>query len=247
MAEEKIAVGEDPKIPPPEEPKTPEPKTPEPKTQEEDPEVVKKREQLANLNTAIETEQSRLKAIRKAQKDAKNGVIVADPEEEIPTINDKDPSARAWNNRINETVGPVSEQLEKAKEERRLFTLRTFLADKPHLAKNPEKIKAMMETYDRLKTSTELTNEGIMFDLEKAYAAEHADELISAARGTRVEDARNNAILSDIGVTRGSTAYSSNEKPKPRAYTEDEKAQLAKWGMTPAEHAAMVTEQEKKA
>ncbi len=246
MAEEKIAVGEDPKIPPPEEPKTPEPKVPEPKTQEEDPEVVKKREQLANLNAAIATEQDRLKTIRKAQKDAKAGVVV-NPEDEIPKINDEDPSAKAWTNRIKEAVAPAQADLERAKEERRLFTLRTFLADKPHLAKNPEKIKAMMETYDRLKTSTELTNEGIMFDLEKAYAAEHADELISAARGTRVEDARNNAILSDIGVTRGSTAYSSNEKPKPRAYTEDEKAQLAKWGMTPAEHAAMVTEQEKKA
>lgn len=234
-----------PSLEPVVEPKAPEPEAPKPTVPEEPEnlEVKQKAEQLANLNKAIEAETLRLKEIRKNQKKAKLGI--EDDEEEIPAIDFKDPSAKAWDKHINEIANPAKRELERAKEERRLFTLRQFLADKPHLAKSPEKIKAMMETYDRLKTSTELTNEGIQMDLEKAYAAEHAEELITRARQSRVDDARNDAIFSDIAVSRGSTSY-SNAKPAPKVYTEEEKAQLAKWGMTPAEHAAMVDTQSKK-
>ena len=247
MAEENKIIGEDNKdVTPPLEPQVPpkvEPKV-EPEVPEENPEVRQKAEQLANLNKAITDETARLQEIRKNQKKAKLGIEI--DEEDLPQIDFNDPSAKAWDKRIRESTLPAQREIEKAKEERRLFTLRQFLTDKPSLAKNPERIKSMMETYDRLKTSTELTSEGILMDLEKAYAAEHSQELISAAQQGRIEVARNDAIFSDPAVSRGSTAY-SGDKPKQRVYTEEEKAQLAKWGMTPAEHAQMIEEQNKKA
>lgn len=243
MAEE-VKIGDETKeVTPPLEPKV-ELNIP-PKEPEENPEVRQKADQLANLNKAIKDETDRLRVIRDNQRKAKLGIEIDEESENLPEIDLKDPSSKAWDKRIRETTAPVQKELEKAKEERRLFTLRQFLADKPSLAKNPQKITEMMETYDRLKTSTELTNEGIQMDLEKAYAATHADELISAARNGRVDDARNDAIFADIAVSRGSTAYSDDKKPAQRVYSEDEKAQLAKWGMTPAEHAALVASQQK--
>lgn len=224
---EKI-LGEDKEVTPPLEPKV-EPKV-EPKIEpkvEENPEVKAEAEKLANIKIAVKSEEERLREIRRKQKLAKQGIIV-DEEEELPQIDMKDPSAKAWDKRIRETVAPAQLELEKAKEERRLFTLRQFLQDKPALAKDSNKVKEMMEVYDRIKSSTELTNEGITFDLEKAYAATHYEELISAARQGRVENARNDAIFSNPGVSRGSTAYST-ETPKKRVYNEEEKDILKQW------------------
>ena len=241
MAEE-IKIGDDKEVTPPLEEKKEVPKE-VPKAPEENPEVKAKAEELSNLNKAIQAEQERLHKIRKEIKQVKK--LVSDEEEELPKIDLDDPSAKAWDKRIRESVAPAQQELERAKEERRLYALKQFLSDKPSLSKNPEKVKAMMETYDRLKTSTELTGEGILMDLQKAYAAEHYDELISSVQQSRIDNARNDAIFSDIAVSRGSTAYSS-EKQKQRVYSEGEKAQLAKWGMTPAEHAKLIEEQNKK-
>ncbi len=199
-------------------------------TPEEDPQLKAKQEQLANLDKAIKEEQTRLQKVRKERKESKPV-----EEEELPQINLEDPSAKAWDKRIQDAISPANRDLERAKEERRLFALRQFLADKPSLSKSPDRLKAMMETYDRLKTSSELTSEGITMDLERAYAAEHADELMRVARGARVDNARNDAILSDIGVSRGSSAYSSEKEVQAEHLTEDQKQVLARWGMTPAE------------
>ncbi len=219
----KKILGEDNKdVTPPLDPKVEKPKV------EEDPEVKAKAEHLANINKAIAEETEKLKTIRSNQRKAKSGVI-EEEEEELPKIDLKDPNSKAWDKRINDASAPAREELEKAKEERRLFTLRQFLSDKPSLAKNPEKLKAMMTTYDRLKTSTELTSEGIMMDLEKAYAAEHSEELINLARGNRVGEARNDILFSDAGVTRGSTGYKNEGGTKERVYTEEEKDILKTW------------------
>ncbi len=200
---------------------------------EEDPAVKAKQEQLANLDKAIKEEQVRLQKVRKDRKSAKP----VDPdEEELPQINLEDPSAKAWDKRIREAAAPANRELEQAKEERRLFALRQFLADKPALSKSPEKLRAMMETYDKLKTSSELTSEGITMDLEKAYAAEHADELVRAVRSGRLDNARNDALMSDIGVSRGSSTYSNDKEERPVQLNEEERQILAKWGMTPAEY-----------
>lgn len=232
-------LGEDPKevTPSSKEPEV----TPEPK--EETPEE-KEQTKLSNIQKAVKQEEDRLKELRKKRK---AGIVDEDePEEDLPKIDLKDPSAKAWDKRIQDTVNPALNDLEKAKDERKLFALRQFLADKPDLAKNPDKLKAMMGTYDRLKTSSELTSEGITMDLERAYAAEHAEELINSNRQRRINEARDNAIYSDPAVSRGSTIYSGSASTQTRSYTADEVAQLAKWGMTPAQHAEMVKDQQKK-
>ncbi len=224
----KALLGE---TPPAEE--APREETPKEPTPEEDPQVRAKQEQLANLNKAVSEEQERLRGLRKERKQSKT--VEELEEDELPKINLEDPSAKAWDKRIREATAPAQQELEKAKEERRLFALRQFLGDKPSLAKSPEKLKAMMQTYDRLKTSSELTSEGITMDLERAYAAEHSEELIRAARNARIDGARNDAILSDIGVSRGSSTYSNEREVSPISLGEEERQILARWGMTPAE------------
>ena len=229
----KELLGEDTGAAPPAEEAPKEPKEPAEATPEEDPEVKAKREQLANLGKAIDDEKDRLRVARKARKDAEKPS--GKEEEEVPEIDLKNPGAKAWDNRIKEAVAPATAELEKAKEERRLFALCQFLEDKPALAKDPAKLKAMMTTYDRLKTSSELTNEGITMDLEKAYAAEHSTELMRAARNARVDGAQREAIFSDPAVSRGSSTYSKEDEVQPERLTEEQRQILSKWGMTPAE------------
>lgn len=224
-----LGDGEDPAPPAEEAPK----ETPAP-APEEDPIVKAKQEQLDNLNKAIKEEQDRLKKVRKDRKTGK--AVDPDEDEDLPQINLEDPSAKAWMKQINAAAAPANQELERAKEERRLYALRQFLENKPSLSKNPEKVKAMMETYDRLKTSTELTSEGILMDLDRAYAAEHSEELMRAARGARMDGARNDAVFSDIGVSRGSSTYSNDKEERAVSLNEEERQILAKWGMTPAEY-----------
>ena len=239
----KKILGGEPEIKPSLEPKKDDKKSIE--APKEDQELKAKQEQKANLEKAILEGNAELKRIRDAKKKAKTQVV-EDDEEELPKINMEDPSAKAWDKHIQKNVAPVAEEMEKEKSEVRTFAIREFLKDRPSLAKDPEKLKQVMATYDRIKTSSERTREGVMTDLEKAYAAEYHEELISAARSRRVEDARNDAIFSDIAVSRGATTYSDSNTPAPRHYSEEEKAQLAKWGMTPAQHAEMEKEMKKK-
>ena len=229
MADEELKklLGEDPDpTPPAEEPAKVAP--------EENQEAKAKAEQLENLNKAIGEAQSELKRIRKDKQKAKTETL---EDEELPKINDEDPSVKAWNRRIQSNVAPMQAELEKEKDEIRTFALKEFLKDRPSLAKNPEKLKAVMETYDRIKTSSERTREGVMLDLDKAYAAEYHEELISSARGARLESNRNDELFSDIAVSRGSTAYSDPKEETPNL-SDDDKAIIAKWGYTPAEWAA---------
>lgn len=189
-----------------------------------------KAEQLANLNKAISEAQSELKKVRKAKKEAGAAPV----EEDLPKINMEDPSAKAWDRHIRENVAPLNQELEKEKEEVRSFALREFLADKPNLAKDAEKLKKVIETYDRIKTASERTREGVLLDLDRAYAAEHYQEILGNDRQRRIEAARNDAAFSEIGVSRGATTYSNPTETAPNL-SEDDKAVLARWGMTPAE------------
>lgn len=189
----------------------------------EDPEVKAKAEQLANLNKAIEEAQTKLKDIRKERKQVK-----PIEEEELPKINMEEPSAKAWDKHIRETVAPSQDLLERAKDERRKFALRQFLADKPALAKDADRIKQVMATYDRIKDATELTTEGILEDLDRAYAAEHHTELLQSRRQARIDQAREDMLYADPAVSRGSTTYQI-ETPRKRVYTEEERQILAQW------------------
>lgn len=190
-------------------------------------ELVRKEAQLANLKKAIAEENENLKKIRLAKKQVKE----SPQENEVPVIDFNDPSAKAWGNHIRESVNPIHAELEDEKKEIRTFAMQTFLADKPSLAKNPESVKELVALYEKIRTATERTTEGVLLDLKKAYAALHADELIATAHGQRVESAQAEALASDIAVSRGGTSYQTSKKSKPILSAED-KLQLAKWGMT---------------
>lgn len=189
-------------------------------TKEVDEESDKKAEQLANLNRAIREANEELKQIRLAKKATKD---TPPKEDELPTIDFNDPSAKAWDNRIRESVSPVKAEMDEAKQEVRTFALQEFLKDKPALAKSPEKVKELMGLYDRIKVATERTVPGVLLDLNKAYAALHADTLIAAARGERLEKAEADSIFSDIAVSRGASSYQQSKRsPATKGLTKDD-------------------------
>jgi len=183
-------------------------------------EVQKKREELDNLNKAVAEAQSELRETRKKKKELASAPTT---DEELPEIDFKDPSAKAWDQHVDRKVNPMSEEMEREKEEVRTFALQRFLQDKPALAKDPEQLKELVTIYERIRTATERTQEGVLIDLQKAYAATHADELLAAARQNRIESAEADIIASDIAVTRGATAYSQPKVPKRKLSSEEQK------------------------
>ncbi len=192
-------------------------------------EMAKKEEQLKNLNAAITEAQSQLKGIRKERAASKE-----EGEEELPKIDFNDPSAKAWDKHVSERVNPMQVELDKEKEEIRTFALRKFISEHPSLSKNQEKLREVVSTYERIRTASERTQEGVLNDLDKAYAAVHHEELMSAARRVRVDEAEANSIASDIAVSRGATSYQVPREAAPKL-SADDRAILAKWGMTPEE------------
>ena len=214
-----------------EEPAKQEIDTPTPALKEEkkpEDEVLKKQEQLQNLEKAIAEANAELKKTREVKKQ----VI----EEEIPKIDFNDPSSKAWDKHIRENVSPLQVEMEKEKEEIRNFALREFMEDKPALARNPEKIKELVGVYDKIKTASERTKEGVLNDLNKAFAVVYSEELMSSAREARVNKAQGDAMFSEAGVSRGSTAYFKEKEADPsQNLSEDDKAILARWGMSSQE------------
>lgn len=184
----------------------------------------KKVEIKANLDKAIEEAQETLRQTRNKIKEAKTAVV----EDNLPQIDMEDPSAKAWDKHIKESTAPLSSQLEKQKEEVRTFALRKFLADRPSLANNKEKLNEFMSTYDRLKTSTEQTQEGVLMDFDKAYGATFHEELISAARTARLDQAKEDMIYSDIAVDKGATSE-PNTPPTKRRLSAEEQQIVSQW------------------
>lgn len=190
-------------------------------------EAKRKEEQLINLGKAIEEAQSELKTLRTQKK----SIVVE--EDELPKIDLEDPSTKAWDKHIGEKVNPTLAQFEQQKLEVRGSALREFLADKPNLSKSPEKLKGLMDTYESLSRGriTELTKEGILPYLEKAYAAEFHQSLLSSARSSQVERAKDDILFSDIAVSRGATSY-SNEIPSKKQLSKEDEDIVSKWDRT---------------
>lgn len=195
-----------------------------------DPEVLKKKEQLDNLNKAIFEANEQLKKAREAKK------TEVKTEEEIPKIDFNDPSSKAWDKHIKETINPISSDLEKEKSEVFNFTLKRFLADKPALTADPEKMKDLIGTYESLKSNSGRTQEGIELDLDKAFAAVYHEELLSQARESSVRKAEGLSMFSEPAISRGSTSY-FQEKPdyKTSGLTEEDKAIIFKMGYASVE------------
>jgi len=191
----------------------------------------KDQEHLANLKKAIAEADTILKTKRQQAKDPN----YVPPAEELPEIDRKDPGAKAWMKEIKDSVDPLTKELEKEKQEIRSFAIKQFLQDKPNLVQNPEKLKQVIETYDRIKVATERTVEGVLIDLDKAYAAENHEELLTMANQRISSRAKAEERSSDIAVDRGSTSYPTQRDTNPKL-PEDAVAQLAKWGMTEAQY-----------
>lgn len=196
-----------------------------------DEEVLKKEQHLANINKALAEAQEELKRIRKEKVKLKSASV--EEEDELPKIDMDDPSAKAWNRHILEQVNPVRSELEQEKAEIRQFALQEFLSDKPSLISKPEKVKELVATYERIRTASERTKEGVLLDLEKAYAATFHKELLEVARNRRVEQAKADTLFSDIAVSKGATAYASKEDTSVEKLSEDDRKILAKWNMSP--------------
>jgi DNA-directed RNA polymerase subunit H (RpoH/RPB5) len=208
--------------PPKEEPK-------EPETKKEDEEALKKQQHLANLTKAISEATTELNRIRDEKRKVKLTPEQLE-EEDVPKIDMDDPSAKAWNRHINQRIDPVQKELEKEKEEIRSFALQEFMADKPALAKNSDKVKELVSVYERIRTATERTKEGVLLDLRRAYAAVFHEELLQAARQERINQAKTDTFFSDIAVSKGATAYQN--KTEPRAHepkTEEEREIAHQW------------------
>jgi hypothetical protein len=190
---------------------------------------------LSELEAAKVAANTELQRIRNDKREAKKQPKPAPtPEaEEEKVIDENDPDAKAWLKKINSTISPVAEELEKEKAEIRSFAIAKFLEDKPSLAKNPEKLKELIGFYERSHTASERTVEGVTVDLDRAYAAVYHKELLDAARQGRLDNARKDAIFSDIAVSRGSTGYTAPQETT-KIYSDDEKAILARWEQSAA-------------
>lgn len=225
-----------------EEKKTPDPAL-EPKAPDEpnkDDELKKKEEALANIQKAIKEANDQLRSTRKAIKENKP------PEEEtLPKIDLEDPNSRAWDKHVSSKIDPLNDELAKEKEEVRTFALQEFLKDKPNLAASPDKLKRVMTTYEKIRTASERTLEGVLLDLKKAYAAEFHDEIVNDQVKERIAEAQSDAIFSDPAVSRGATSYPTERQKAPHLNSDDAVI-LAKWGLTPSEWVKMKQEQDKK-
>lgn len=213
----------------------PEKETPKPALEEEsseeekpDPEVLKKEEIKANLDAAIREAQDELKRIRKEKQKVKSGAEA--DEDDLLKIDMDDPSAKAWDKHIQEQVNPVRNEMEQDKAEILKFTLRDFLSDRPALSSKPEKVRELIAKYERIKESSGRTREGVMADLESAYAALFHRELMDMARGQRVDKAKADSAFSDIAVSKGATSYSSDPNSLPKEnLTADERDIAVRW------------------
>lgn len=210
-------------------------------------EEARKAQALADLAVIEANKKAALADLQKARaekRQLKKSAPAPEAEEER-IIDEKNPDAKAWLKKIGESISPVAEELEKEKAEIRQFALDEFLADKPALSRNPDKLKAVLSTYDKIKVASERTKEGVILDLRKAYAAEFHDELLEAERQNRVEGVRRDIAFSEPGISRGSTAYSSPKDVRIKLSPEEEKLAV-KWYGSPEAYAKMKTEQQKK-
>lgn len=197
-------------------------------------EIKAKEEKKANLDKAIDEAE----AILQKKRDEAKRVLGVEEGEEIPEIDMDDPAAKAWDKRIKDTVDPLAKGREAEKAEIRKFTISEFLSDKPALARDPAKVTELIEMYDRVKTNTGLTKEGVLLDLNRAFGALYHEQLIDAAKTQKFERVKEMQLFSEPGVDQGATGYVNEQTRMPNMSAEDRKI-LAQWGMTPEEWWAM--------
>ena len=77
--------------------------------------------------------------------------------------------------------------------------------------------------------------EGVLIDLDRAYAAENHEELIAAANQTVSSKAKAEERFADPAISRGSTSYPIQKSKRP-TLNADELEVLRGWKMTEEEY-----------
>jgi hypothetical protein len=211
------------------------PAAPAPETQESQKtnEEVKEEERLANLKKAITEAEGELTAIRKAKKTEKS-VPTPEEEDDLPNIEqtiEQDPTAKAFDRRQDRKIQPLKDEMEQAKSEVRGFALRQFLDANPSLARDSNKVKEMMQYYERIRTCTERTAEGVLLDLRKAAAVVFHEDILNAARNQREVTAQAEQAFSEPAVSSGTTGYRTPTDRSKRPLSAEERAMLQKWNV----------------
>lgn len=198
-----------------------------------DAELEAKALKKANLDKAIEEAEEKLRQKREAAKVVQSKEVEKDEDDESDAkIDFNDPAAKAWDKHIRDNVSPISNEREAEKAEIRKFTIKEFLTDKPALARDPEKVKELIDMYDRIKSNTGLTKEGVLLDLGRAFGALYHEQLSEAAKTQRFEKVKEMELFSSPAVDQGATGY-INEKQKRPNLSQDDLKILQNWGMTP--------------
>jgi hypothetical protein len=202
-------------------------------------ELEVKRRQLEDLDKAKTEALAELSRIRKDKQKAKQ-----DQEgDDIPKINMEDPSAKAWDKHIRDTVQPSISESEKEKAEILDTEVKKFLSDKPALAKDSAKLKEMMESYEALSSGkiTGKVPDKVAEYLNKAYAATNHQQIFEQIKSKRIAKALDDEMFSDAGVSSGGSGYSEESEIQPKL-SQEQREILAKWDMTPQEWIKMKKE-----
>ena len=99
-----------------------------------------------------------------------------------------------------------------------------------------DKVKELVLEYETLSNGkiSGKTKEGVTLYLKKAYASVFHEQLLDEAVREREEKAKLDSAFSSAAISKGATTYGSQKEAVP-SLSDDDKAILAKWGMSPSE------------
>lgn len=200
------------------------------KTPEKSEAELKEEEKLANLKRAQAEALTELQRIRKQAKAEKTGQPL---EEELPKINLEDPSSKAWDRHMTDMVNPLASELEKEREEVTQLALREFLADKPALAADQEKVKEFVRDYEALSKARGITGRNkdvVKSVMDSAYGAVFHGEVLAEARKRRVAEAQADGILADVATESGATGYRREHKSRRELPSDEREIVLKMYG-----------------
>ena len=179
-----------------------------------DPELEKRKIEVANLERAKIEALKELQRIREEKKSLKT-------EEDIPKIDKEDPNSKAWLKEIKDNVNPFQQDIERQKNETFNFAFDKWLKAHPAVAADPEAVKRQIATYERVKDNSGLTQEGIYIDLERSYAANNYEQVLEREREAGFEKAKDDLVFSSPAISRGSTTYKQDHDRMPNLTDEE--------------------------
>lgn len=200
---------------------------------------IKEEERLSNLRKAADQARSELQDLRKKKKAEKAGTEL---EDELPRINEEDPSVRAWDKRFNDKVNPLAQELEKEKAEVENLALKEFLSEKPSLARNPEKVKELVRDYEALSKARGITGRNkdvVRSVIESAYGSIFHEEILNEARQRRVEAVRAESLLADVATDEGASSFRQPKASRPQLSKDEVEVATKMYGSVEEYYQAM--------